>query len=258
MENEHVRDLLDILRENNYSAHDLAGVIENVAAMEKQINAAVSELTAVRRQLETMQEERDHPIRTMLLKAARGLMQKLRAARSWIAALKEKIITGCKNAVDDFKQRGVSALNNLAGYFNVRAELDAARNGINEAMEYNRGAIARIEAAAEQYHAAGRSVRNIGRALRGRDTIPGIKPNGKLARLIEAPYQSELRRLARSLNRVNKAAAALDRLEKAAARQSEQDRPSTLANMRRLQAVVDQRKKDAPVRDSTRQADVAI
>ena len=125
-------------------------------------------------------------------------------------------------------------------------------------MKYNHRQIAKIDKAAEQYHAAGRAVRNVGRALRGKRPVPGIKPNGTFARIAEAPFRSELRRLNRSLGRVNKALAAVDKLEKAAERRAEKNRQSTLDNMRELRVVLEERKKDAPAAAKDKQTEAAI
>ncbi len=50
MENEHVKEFLAILRENNApSTQDFLAVLGQVGAMERQLDAAVKELAAMRR-----------------------------------------------------------------------------------------------------------------------------------------------------------------------------------------------------------------
>jgi uncharacterized protein YukE len=257
-EQKDVKELLGILRENNISAPDLVGVINHLAAMERELGKASTDLSAMRRELAEMREEAGHPIRTALQNAAKGLAAKIKSARSALSALKDKIIYGCRRAVTAFKAGGVAALNNLSGFFNVRSELTAARDAINDAIRYNEGQIGKIERAAEAYHEAGRAIRNIGRSLRGEEPVPAIKPNGKLARLVAAPFRTEHRRLNRSLNRVNKALACIDRLEKAAERQAKHDRPSTLDEMKRLQVVVAEKKKETPAKEKQQQTEAAM
>jgi prefoldin subunit 5 len=257
-ENGYVQELLAILRENKIDAHELVSIIGNVAAMERDMGKAAEDLSAMRKELAEMREETGHPIRAALQNAARGLAGKINAVRSGIRALKNKIISGCKRAIEAFKTGGVSALNNLAGFFDIRRELENTRDTINGAIKYNEGQIAKIESMSEEYHAAGRALKNIGRIMSGREPLQDIQPNGTLARLIEFPFSSEVRRLNRSLNRTNKTLAGLDRLEKAAARHKEQDRPSTLGEMKRLKAEVVRRKKEAPVKNAEKKADAAI
>ena len=69
LENEHVKELLAILRENNSSStKDFLSVLNQVGAMEKQLDAAVKELAAMRQELKTAQEQ-NHPVKTALQKA---------------------------------------------------------------------------------------------------------------------------------------------------------------------------------------------
>ncbi len=64
LENEHVKELLAILRENNSpSTKDFLAVLHHVGAMEKQLDAAVKELAAMRQELRTAQEQ-NHPVKT--------------------------------------------------------------------------------------------------------------------------------------------------------------------------------------------------
>ena len=257
-DNEHVKAFLDTLRENNISAPDLVGAFGHVAAMERELGKAAAELSAMRRELAEMRDEAGHPIRTALQNAAKGLAAKIKSARSALSALKDKITGGCKRATEAFKEGGVSALNNLSGFFNIRGELTVTRDSINDAIRYNESRMSKIEKAAEAYHEAGRAIRNIGRSLRGEEPTPAIKPNGKLARLVAAPFRTGHRRLNRSLNRVNKALACIDRLEKAAERQRKHARPSTLDEMKRLKAVVAEKKKETPANEKQRQTEAAM
>jgi hypothetical protein len=258
LENEYVKDLLDILRENKIDAHDLVGILGNAAAMEREMGKAVAELTTMRRELAEMREEAGHPVRTALQNAAKGIAAKIRSVSAGITALKNKLIAGCKSAGEAFKSGGISALNNLAGFFEIRRELEFTRDAINDAIRSAESKIAKIDAVSEELHTAGRAVRNIGLALQGKETVPDIKPNGKLAQLAAAPFRVELRRLNRSLNRANKSLAGLDRLEKAAERQAAKNRPSTLENIKQTQAVVSQRKKDAPAEGKGNRTEAAI
>ena len=57
LENEHVKELLAVLRENNSpSTKDFLAVLNQVGAIEKQLDAAVKELAAMRQELRTAQE----------------------------------------------------------------------------------------------------------------------------------------------------------------------------------------------------------
>jgi len=180
-----------------------------------------------------MQEEQKHPIKTMLHKAADSLMSKLRSAYKQVLAIKDKFIGGCKQAVEDIKDKGIVAANGIVGVLNIKGDLEASKVRINEVIAYNEKKIANIETAAAQYHMAGRAIKNIGRVLVGKEAVPDIKPNGKLAKLLQAPFRSEIKSLNRSLTRTDKALAQIDKLEKAAEQRIERDKPSVLDEMTR-------------------------
>ena len=69
MENEHVKELLGIMEANNLSTmKDMLDILNQVGAMEKQLDNAVTELAAMRQELKTAQEQ-NHPVKTAMQKA---------------------------------------------------------------------------------------------------------------------------------------------------------------------------------------------
>jgi regulator of replication initiation timing len=255
-DNEHIKELFGILEKNGKDASTLTAIINSVSSMERQLNAAVNGIDAIRRELSVMREERGHPIKTLLEKSAKPLSGKIKGILARIKAVKDGIIDGCKRAVSAFKEKGISALNNLAEYFDVKQNLLAERESINACIDQAQNSVGKIEAASEHYHAAGGALKNIVRAIRGEEAVHDIKPNGRLAQLIEAPFLNEIKNLNRSLQNVNKTLASLDRLEKAAAKVSEAGRPSTLENMKALQKEIDAEKRKSPDRNKKRAAEI--
>ena len=233
-ENKHVRELTRLLNRGGRGATSkgIAEVFNHVCSMERDLGKAMRELTAMRNELSVMREEQKHPIKTMLHKAADSLMSKLKSAYKQIVSLKDKFIGGCKQAVEDIKDKGIVMANNVVGALNIKGELEAIKVSANEAITSNEKKIANIEAAAAQYHSAGRAVKNIGLTLIGREPVPDIKPNGKLATLLQAPFRSEIRRLNRSIARTDKALVQIDKLEKAAERSAERNKSSVLDEMK--------------------------
>jgi len=234
-ENKHVRDLVEILTKNHRgkNAEAVSEVFNCICGMENDLKKAMREINTLRSELSVMQEEQKHPIKTMLHKAADSLMSKLRSAYKQVLAIKDKFIGGCKQAVEDIKDKGIVAANGIVGVLNIKGDLEASKVRINEVIAYNEKKIANIETAAAQYHMAGRAIKNIGRVLVGKEAVPDIKPNGKLAKLLQAPFRSEIKSLNRSLTRTDKALAQIDKLEKAAEQRIERDKPSVLDEMTR-------------------------
>jgi hypothetical protein len=239
-DNIHVKNLMDALSKNKRgkNAKAVAEVFNCICGMENDLKKAMSEVAALRSELDLVQEERKHPIKTMLHKAADSLMSALKSVLKQIVALKDKFIGGCKQAVEDIKDKGIVAANGVACVLNIKGDLESSKVRINEVIAYNEKKMANIETAAAQYHSASRAVKNIGLALMGKDPVSDIKPNGKLAKLLQAPFRSEIKSLNRSLARTDKALAQIDKLEKAAEARMERDKSSVLGEMKQHKEAV--------------------
>lgn len=117
--NEHVKELLALLKENRVSNQDFMNVIGYVGAMERQLDTAVNELSTMRRELSELREQQSHPMRKALQKAIRALEGKITETRERLEAVKADIIVGCKNAVAAFREKGIAALNGLSSFLHI-------------------------------------------------------------------------------------------------------------------------------------------
>jgi vacuolar-type H+-ATPase subunit I/STV1 len=124
-ENRHVNDLMDIFKKNglNDEAKGLAEVVGCVASMERDLNKAISELTAVRRELSELRDGQKSPVKSMLGKAVDGVLSRLRSIRQKVQALKEKIIGACEQTVEAVKDKGISAANDIAAALDIKGDL---------------------------------------------------------------------------------------------------------------------------------------
>ena len=223
-ENEYVKELLALLKENQSPAgKELLEAIGHVPEMEKQLASAVDELKAMRQDLEKM---KNPPLKSALQKSIVVLQYRILALRDSLAELKAGIIEGCKNTLAAVKERGISALDHAARFFHIKPGLTALRNNINEGIQADEKAISRIEAVSAEYHEAGRHLKNIGRALMGKEAVQEAKAPGKLAKTVQAPYRAERACFLAARNSLDKAVASLERLERTAERQ-----PSILKTM---------------------------
>lgn len=237
-ENEYVKELLALLKENQSPAgNELLEAIGHVSEMEKQLASAVDELKAMRQDLEKMQ---NNPLKTALQKSVIVLQDRILALRNSLAELKAGIIEGCKNTLAAVKEQGISALDNAARFFHIKPGLEALRNNINEGIKADEKAISRIEAVSAEYHEAGRHVKNIGRALMGKEAVQEAKAVGKLAKTVQAPYRAERACFLAARKGLGKAVASLDRLEHAAEKQ-----PSILKTMQ------EHKEKNPPKKEKT-------
>ena len=143
--------------------------------MEKQLDAAVKELAAMRQELKTAQEQ-NHPVRNTLQKAVITMQGQVLDLRDKLAELKQNVIDGCKSAVAAFKEQGITALDNVARFFKIKPVLETMRDSLDKSIKFDDKAIAKIEAISAEYHQAGRHLKNIGRAIRGKEAIQEVRP----------------------------------------------------------------------------------
>ena len=217
-QNPYVKELLDVLKKHNSpGAAELQGMIANTVKIEQQLAACVKEMTAMRRELSAIRED-NHAMRNPLQNAINAMQEQIRALREQLEAMKASIIEGCKNALAAFKERGASALNNVAKFFSIKPALENIAKICDQGAKDNAKTINKIERISKEYHKTGRHLKNIGRAVMGKELIKSAKPVGKVAKMIEAPIKA-----ARACNLAMRDAArsavkCLSRLEKAANR----------------------------------------
>ena len=260
-ENPDVKELLSILKDNGKDASVFLNLLGQVTSMENNFNKAVEELTAMRKEISAMRDERDHPVRTALQNTAKAMEEKINAMREQLNEIKAKIVEGCKNAVSAFKEKGVAALNGVAKFFRIKPMFEALRKNIQNNIKTDQAAVVKIEAMATRYHTAGMHLRNVGRALRGKEPVDEIKPNGKLAKLVAAPFRSEMKHMTKAFKNTDNAIAALDRLEKAVPqkivkKERGEKKPSTLETMKTLQKQIETERQNTPTKAKRKEAEI--
>ena len=245
--NKHVKELLAVLRENNSpQTQDFLAVLTQVGAMEKQLDAAVSELAAMRRELAEAQKQ-NHPVKTAMQKAVIVMQNQVLDLRDKLTELKGNAIDGCKNAVAAFKEKGINALDNVAHFFKVKPLLENMRDSLERYIRHDDKAIAKIEAISTEYHAAGQHMKNMGLTMLGKEAAQETKPPGKLAAVISFPFRQERRTLFSLKKIVDAAIGNLAHLEDRA-------KPSIKKTIQAHNEKAAQTKKDVPEIDKPRPA----
>ena len=209
-----VRELLAVLEANNAPGkEDFLAVLQQIAGMEKQLNAAVEELAAMRKELA---EAREGPVKRTLQKAVKALEKSVAALGEKLGQLKTAVIDGCKKTLAAFKEQGVSALAHTAEFLHIRPALEAVGRELDQTIAQDEKALSVIENASREYHEAGLHLKNALRAVTGREAVAEPKGPGALARGLSVPLKTD-RALLRSMkNRTDGALKRLGRLEEAA------------------------------------------
>lgn len=217
-QNPYVKELLDVLKKHNSpGAEDLQAMLASAAKIEQQLNAALVEMAAMRRELAVIRED-NHPMRSAMQNAINAAQEQIRILREQLETLKQNIIEGCKNALAAFKERGAAALNGIAKFFKVKPALEAIAKSCDQAAKDNAQSINKIERISREYHKAGQHLKNIGRAMTGKELITSMKPVGNVAKTAEAPIKAVRACNLAMRNAARSAVKSLSRLEKAADR----------------------------------------
>lgn len=213
-----VRELLSVMAANNAPGQrDMAAMLQQIAGLEKQLNAAVEELAAMRKELS---EARDGPVKRTLQNAVKALEHSVSTLREKLGQLKTAVIDGCKKTLAAFKEQGVSALAHTAEFFHIRPALEAVGRELDKAIRHDEKALAVIATASREYHEAGLHLKNALRAVTGREAVAESKGQGSLARALSAPLKAERALLSSMKSRAATAIDHLGRLEQAAERPS--------------------------------------
>ena len=240
--NKDVKELLKILQYNDApSKNDFMAVLTQIAAMEKQLEAAVNELSAMRRELAEAQKQ-NHPVKDTLQKTVISMQSQVLELRDKLAELKENVINGCKDVIAAFKEKGITALDNITRFFKIKPILENIRDTLDKNIKSDDRAIAKIEAISTEYHQAGLHIKNMGQAILGRDSRQEAKPSGKLAAAISYPFRMERRCFANIKKSAETAIASISRLEERAAEQ----KPSIKKTIEELDKKVERERAERP------------
>lgn len=232
LEEPSVRELLSVMAANNAPGQrDMVVMLQQIAGLEKQLNAAVEELAAMRRELS---EARENPVKRILVKAVKALEKNMTALRERLDSLKQAVVDGCKKALAAFREQGVSALAHTAEFFHIRPALEAVGRELDKAIAQGEKALSVIDTASREYHEAGLHLKNALRAVTGREPVAEPKGPGALARALATPLKAERELFSSMKGRTAGALDRLGRLEQAA------ERPPIRKTMEELNAKIAQ------------------
>ena len=224
VENEYVKELLAVLKENpSPSGKDFAEMVAHVGELESRLAEAVEELKNMRQELQQVQ---NRSLKAVLQKSCKSLENNISNMRQKLAELKDHIIEGCQKALSAFKERGTSALDGLSRFFHVKPMLEGIRKAIDNSIRIDDNAVSKIQTLSAEYHQAGRHLKNMGRALIGKEPVAEVKSPGRLSRVIATPYKADRACMTAARKNIEKALGSLARLQEASER-----RPSVLRAM---------------------------
>ena len=242
-EQEHLKEFFKLLSQNGQQqeATEFSSLVTQLNQMEKQYTAVLSELKAVREQLESIQ---DNGIKATVTKSVSSAQQKVEQAKDQLGHIRTSLSDMVKQTLAAVKQHGISALNKAADFMGIKAALNDMRDNLNASISDTQKSIDRINAVGSELHALNEHGKNLGRALIGKEAAELTQRNedkGVLA-AIAKPLKKSKAMLEGMEKGVTRALQSIDRLEKAAARGKE-EKPSVREG---LKAAKQQESKEKP------------
>jgi len=222
-EQEHLKEFFKLLNENGQrqEAAEFSALVTQLSQMEKQYSAVLTELQAVRGQLDSIQ---DKGIKVTLLKGVSAIQEKVTQAKEQLTHIKADFSQSVKKALSSVKQQGISALNKAVDFMGIKTALADMRENLQSSISQTQKSIDRINAIGSELHALNEHSRNLGRALTGKEAKELTARNedkGVLA-AIAKPLKKSKALLENMEKGVTRAIQSVDRLEQTAAKGREQ------------------------------------
>lgn len=264
-ENQYMKELLAILKDNGKDPSGLDALISHVADMENFVRQSEKRIAEMKAQLDGMKEVQDHPVKNTLQKTIRALESRIADIKEHIVQLRLDIAQGCRDAISAFKEKGVAALDKLASFFNIKGGLQSMVKNIDASIKLDDHALAKIEAFSKQYHTAGNALRNMGRVLTGKQPVDAVKESGRLAKVFSAPYMADRAGLLGMKKVANKMLSAIEMLEQraAAARDVRADKasdkkPSLSEKLKANKELIRQKDLEKPIPERARTPELEV
>lgn len=222
-EQEHLKEFFKLLNENGQrqEAAEFTALVTQLSNMQQQYSAVLSELQAVRGQLDRIQ---DKGIKSALLKGISAIQGKVTQAKEQLTHIKADFSQSVKEALSTVKQQGISALHKAVDFMGIKTALADMRENLQSSISQTQKSIDRINAIGSELHALNEHSRNLGRALTGREAKELTARNedkGVLA-AVAKPLKKSKSMLENMEKGVTRAIQSVDRLEQSAAKGREQ------------------------------------
>lgn len=245
-EQEHLKEFFKLLNENGQrqEAAEFSALVTQLSNMEQQYSAVLSELQAVRGQLDRIQ---DKGIKSALLKGVSAIQEKVTQAKEQLTHIKADLSQSVKKALSNVKQQGISALNKAVDFMGIKTALADMRESLQSSISRTQKSIDRINAIGSELHALNEHSRNLGRALTGREAKELTARNedkGVLA-AVAKPLKKSKSMLENMEKGVTRAIQSVDRLEQAAAKGREQ-KPSIREGLKAAKEQEHPKRKPSP------------
>lgn len=243
-----IRELFEVLEGNGLKKErqEVETLVNYLEGMESQFGQVIEELKEVRGQLEKIQDKGIKATAARLLDSAEGKVQEIGGQ---IALVKTNLVRSAKNAVHDFKEKGVDALRKAVSAMKIPSALSLLREGLHSGMESMEKNAAKIGIVGGELSRAAQHTKNAGLVLIGRRTKEPVEPKGDKGVL--AKIQKAFLSFGRSFSAMEKAAEDAQKRMEQFCRGGEK-KPSVKAELKQIKSQKTASQKIQPAREQAR------
>ncbi len=222
------QEFLKLLNENGRAdqGQDLSLMAWYLDGMERQFDAVLEELQAVKAELAQVTEQQA-PSKSIFTSMVEGLEAKVEQARERLTAFRDKIMECVQDAADRFRDAGVSALDNAVAAMGVKNGLEHLQEGLQSSLSGVKDALEKAEDMGRELRSAGAHLKNAGRAMTGKEAqVVDGGQEGRFQSVVLAPMRGVQKLLSNINNNTLAAIGAVEDLEQSAdmARDRQADR----------------------------------
>lgn len=137
-----------------------------IAVMENNLNAALTELKEVKAQLNQAPKT---TVKDNAVAQVKKLESSLQRLKNQLSAIKEKFVATAQSIVDAVKETGITALDKTSEFLHLKENLTTLHNSVKSTIAKVDKNISTVNAMTQEANAAGKHIKNIGRAIMGKE-----------------------------------------------------------------------------------------
>ena len=180
--------LLDVnLEQNRQTVHLLMNYMNDI---EENFFSVLEELDTVKAQL-AQQTPQTKEVRHTLADLMQNLQEQANHLQEQIHSMKTRLNEKAAQLVQNFKDQGVTALNHVCEFLGVKENLTQMRESLLQSAKEMQGSMDKIDQVAGELRAATTHVKNVGRAIVGKEAQEVAQPKeGGFFYQMKRPYRA--------------------------------------------------------------------
>lgn len=182
--------LLDVnLEQNRQTVHLLMNYMNDI---EENFFSVLEELDTVKAQLAQVQQTpQTKEVRHTLADLMQNLQEQANHLQEQIHSMKTRLNEKAAQLVQNFKDQGVTALNHVCEFLGVKENLTQMRESLLQSAKEMQGSMDKIDQVAGELRAATTHVKNVGRAIVGKEAQEVEQPKeGGFFYQMKRPYRA--------------------------------------------------------------------